>query len=160
MTIVNDTGVMKDTDPGRVAGRGVALYRAHLDWSLDKLSAESAVSKAQISLAERGERGLSVNALVRLAAAMRVEPQWLLELPVEAGDVPDIDYGQGAAIRGRTDRGGRLRTTWLEHLGRVRRPVPEDPMDVMRLEPIEDAYVDASLQPLRVVRDLRRKERR
>lgn len=156
---------MAAADAGRIAGRGVRFYREELGLSIYALSRRSGISEAQISMLEKGTRGLSVPTLVALAAALRVEPQWLLELPLELEQFEDMDFGPRSAAHSRVDPGGGLQPTWFEHLGRVSRPdhITEslvDPAAKHAAGPVpEEAYVDPSLHPLRVAHQLRQEDR-
>ena len=62
--------------------RGVSPLRAVREskgLTLRQASTRANLSKSHLSRVERGETDLSVAALKRLAAALRVEPAWLLE---------------------------------------------------------------------------------
>lgn len=52
--------------------------RIERDWSQDRLAAEARCSKAQISDLERGNRGLDIDWMRRIAAAFGVTPGELL----------------------------------------------------------------------------------
>lgn len=63
-----------------IAPNGQSLFDARVakDWSLDELSAECGVSKAQLSDLERGRKGTTQQTLTRIANALGVDVSTLI----------------------------------------------------------------------------------
>jgi DNA-binding XRE family transcriptional regulator len=56
----------------KILGENVRTYRRNLKWSQEKLAEKSDLHRNYIGDIERGEENVSVDALIRIAAAMKV----------------------------------------------------------------------------------------
>ncbi len=65
--------------PARVFGERVRSKRQALGWSLERLAEESGLHWTYVGSVERGERNISLLNIVRLAAALGVNPAELVD---------------------------------------------------------------------------------
>ena len=56
----------------KILGENIRVYRRKLKWSQEKLAEKSDLHHNYIGDIERGEENVSVDALMRIAAAMRI----------------------------------------------------------------------------------------
>lgn len=56
----------------RVLGENIRKYRRNLDWSQEKLAEKAELHRNYVGDIERGEENVSVDALMRIAAALKV----------------------------------------------------------------------------------------
>lgn len=61
-----------------IVGDNIRGFRHKLEWSQEKLSIRSSLHINYISSVERGERNLSIVNVVKIAKALKIEPNLLL----------------------------------------------------------------------------------
>lgn len=64
---------MKIPKHRKILGENIRTHRRHLQWSQEKLAEKSDLHHNYIGDIERGEENVSVDALMRIAAALKVE---------------------------------------------------------------------------------------
>jgi transcriptional regulator with XRE-family HTH domain len=61
-----------------IVGDNIRGFRHKLDWSQEKLSIRAGIHINYISSVERGERNLGIINVVKIAKALKIEPNLLL----------------------------------------------------------------------------------
>ncbi|MDO9405344.1 MAG: helix-turn-helix transcriptional regulator [Polaromonas sp.] len=69
----------KDIEVQRLFGEQLARQRKKLGWSQEKLSLESGIARSYLGGVERGQRNIALVNICRLAAAMGIKPEKLME---------------------------------------------------------------------------------
>jgi transcriptional regulator with XRE-family HTH domain len=90
-------------------GERLRALRQARGWSLDRLAAESGVSRAMISKVERGESSPTAVVLGKLSAALQVTMSELLAGAVPGGAAGDAAPDPGATSVGQATAAGRVR---------------------------------------------------
>jgi transcriptional regulator with XRE-family HTH domain len=69
-----------DSDtPLRLFGRHLASLRKHKGWSQERLALESGLARSYLGGVERGQRNIALLNICRLASALELRPNALLE---------------------------------------------------------------------------------
>jgi transcriptional regulator with XRE-family HTH domain len=97
----------------RVAER-IRYYRRLKRWDQRELSARAGMSVHSLSFLERGKSAMTVRSLVRIALALGVRPQELLQAPKSQDDVAPR-YGRGyqprnGQLKAKRKDGGKITT--------------------------------------------------
>lgn len=106
-----DTSGMDASEPVEARARSrLRALRVAAGWSLDDLAARSNLGPSTISRIETGKRRMSIDVLVALATALRVDPGWLLNEHEAKADVvlhPTAIKRPGATVWRLTPRTSR-----------------------------------------------------
>lgn len=68
------------TDIRRQVGSNLRRLRSQMKWSQSKLAERAGLNRSYLSMVENGRRNISLDNLVSLALALRVEPVVLLTM--------------------------------------------------------------------------------
>lgn len=68
------------TDIRRQVGANLRRLRSQMKWSQSKLAEQAGLNRSYLSMVENGRRNISLDNLVSLALALRVEPVVLLTM--------------------------------------------------------------------------------
>ena len=128
----------------RAVGENLKRIRKSKKLSMERLAAEAGVSRSMLGQIERGEANPSVGLLGKLAGALKVPAEVLLETRREGeeleGFTPDYLPVKAAVEHGRPGQTVQVRLVEVE--GDFVRGVPEDSMDK---EPVADAVKDENI---------------
>ena len=75
---------MKITDPRVLFGLRLVEIRQKKNWSQERLALESGLARSYLGGVERGQRNIALLNIFKLAEALEVAPEVLLEMPAEA----------------------------------------------------------------------------